>query len=673
MCLPGASVSRNVVEPFKSPQCARDGTNTPAPLPNRLPSGSLLTMEALPKTRRGWELRALRVPVLALSLLASTLLSAQICVAAQGDCGQPQSDGTTPTATDALAVLQAAVGLISCDLAVCDVDSSCAITASDALLTLTKAVGGAVDLNCDCNIDCTTISGNTSTTTTTMFGDATPGCTSMQLILTPSGDVDHGWKGTGHNSDTIVGASVGFDVQRRCSTDDLPCTTDDDCSCGGTCRATCDCNQSSGDTECEIVGPTDPTRCVADMSVLCNSNDDCSGAGGECAPYLGPPLPLAASGVPICVVTYFQEQLTGTADYVTGAVVGAALLRSRVYLGINLDTPCPRCGASSGLNVGDTATCEGGRNNGLACTVEAISPDFDGVSSDCPPDPTASVAGQGLSIRAREITTGTVSQTANRVCGSPFDGFHPSSGTAACLDDFSACSSNVDCPDSVCGVYCHCGFCDHGDGVDPSEPCFDDIDCNGGTCSSNPGDILESQENANACQSLICGEVNPDECCVAGEEGCSAPTGMIGECNETPASCSNDGQCVVGGNGDTCILSATSCFETTITRSGTASPLGSYCVDDPLTAACTSNADCAAGACVPDTAEPRLAALYCIPAVGSSAINSAAGWPGPAAIELQSAVIVCRCGDAVIGCNEDCDDGNNSNGDGCDATCRPEL
>lgn len=113
-----------------------------------------------------------RSVALAASLLFfSAHLSAAPALAAQGDCGQPQSNGATPTATDALAALNAAVGLLPCELCVCDVDGSAAITATDALSILSLAVGGPVTLNCPaCSATTTTtapITTTTSTTTTT--------------------------------------------------------------------------------------------------------------------------------------------------------------------------------------------------------------------------------------------------------------------------------------------------------------------------------------------------------------------------------------------------------------------------------------------------------------------------------------------------------------------------
>jgi hypothetical protein len=62
-------------------------------------------------------------------------------------CGDPTGDGEV-TATDALFTLNAAVGLVSCDLAYCDVNDSGAVSAPDALAILNFAIGLAVELAC---------------------------------------------------------------------------------------------------------------------------------------------------------------------------------------------------------------------------------------------------------------------------------------------------------------------------------------------------------------------------------------------------------------------------------------------------------------------------------------------------------------------------------------------
>jgi hypothetical protein len=64
-------------------------------------------------------------------------------------CGGPTNpNASTPTASDALFALQAAVGQLACDVRVCDVNGDATVATTDALLILKKAVGAAVALNC---------------------------------------------------------------------------------------------------------------------------------------------------------------------------------------------------------------------------------------------------------------------------------------------------------------------------------------------------------------------------------------------------------------------------------------------------------------------------------------------------------------------------------------------
>jgi len=70
---------------------------------------------------------------------------------AEGDCGQPMSTGSAPTATDALFVLRAAVGAATCVPCLCDVDNSGGarpVSATDALKVLSRAVGLPIVMNC---------------------------------------------------------------------------------------------------------------------------------------------------------------------------------------------------------------------------------------------------------------------------------------------------------------------------------------------------------------------------------------------------------------------------------------------------------------------------------------------------------------------------------------------
>jgi hypothetical protein len=62
-------------------------------------------------------------------------------------CGDVSGDNAI-TATDALAVLRAAVGLSVCELCICDADGSGTVAATDALRVLRAAGGQPVTLDC---------------------------------------------------------------------------------------------------------------------------------------------------------------------------------------------------------------------------------------------------------------------------------------------------------------------------------------------------------------------------------------------------------------------------------------------------------------------------------------------------------------------------------------------
>jgi len=78
------------------------------------------------------------------SLTTSTTLPATACA-------QPLSTGATPTASDCLFILNAAVSAVTCTPeCVCAPKGSLPISATDALMCLNKATGLDVPLNCPC-------------------------------------------------------------------------------------------------------------------------------------------------------------------------------------------------------------------------------------------------------------------------------------------------------------------------------------------------------------------------------------------------------------------------------------------------------------------------------------------------------------------------------------------
>ena len=106
--------------------------------------------------------------LIAASFLLIAAFTAQPSDAALGDCSQPVTNGATPTASDCLFILRAAVGSETCTPpCVCDPSGAGGVTASDALVCLKKAVGQTVTLACPAPCGGTTTSSTTTSSTTT--------------------------------------------------------------------------------------------------------------------------------------------------------------------------------------------------------------------------------------------------------------------------------------------------------------------------------------------------------------------------------------------------------------------------------------------------------------------------------------------------------------------------
>ncbi len=617
--------------------------------------------------------------VFAAGLTAAIFVLVTAIQAPAAGCGDPapppDGDGNV-TAADALYCLQMAVGSQTEDLTTCDADDGGTATAADALRVLQKAVGQTVTLTCP---------GGGSGSASGLA------CTSAEFFPLGDSELDSGTTGLGHNATLVEGFSLTFDTPKACvagATPGADCSVDADCG-GGTCDVTCNCD---GTEDCEIRGPALQGRCLTTLAP-CDLGSEC--VSGQCERFFGSPLPLSSGGVPVCVTTYFSEDIVGTANPSTGQGEGTARLRSRVHLGLQSDQPCPRCGhLDDDPEVGDPFFCEGGPNDGLACTVGGFSPKFGGVSFDCPPDSTTNVSGQGLAIIFPKVTTRTDSQTASLQCAPPFN------LSGVCTHNFAlACSQDSECQalhaKSTCGFFCHCGYCATAAAPqgDPDQPCFNDGQCSevGSSCIQGTGSVSANaaQATPNGCTVGFCGRDETEECHDKTQGTCTDKTWLA---------CSNDAECATQGAG-TCNIVQTPCFEGTITRTGVASPVGSHCMGGDIgnDAPCTSNADCAAPAtCKADTSRPTTASLFCIPSTASGAINNAAGLTGPGAISFHSELQLCRCGDQSVGCTEQCDDGGTclggandgsacnaasdcpdgrcrpQSGDGCDENCRTE-
>ena len=115
-----------------------------------------------------------------------TLSAAGSTFAANGDCGQPVSNGSAPVASDCLFILNAAAQLQTCDpVCICNTNGIGLITATDALLCLNVAVGAPISLNCDCATTTTTTTLDGGTTTTTLAATTTTTNTTSTTLAPP--------------------------------------------------------------------------------------------------------------------------------------------------------------------------------------------------------------------------------------------------------------------------------------------------------------------------------------------------------------------------------------------------------------------------------------------------------------------------------------------------------
>ncbi len=180
-----------------------------------------------------------------------------------------------------------------------------------------------------------------------------------------------------------------------------------------------------------------------------SANPVCTGAGATGSaspngPTFGPPLPVVAGGVAICLVNRFAEQgpngVTATLHLDTGEAQANVDLFSDVFVTDALRV-CPRC---------EAGTCDSGINRGEPCTVQSevmvvnssASNKLFKLSRDCPPlgQPAAT-----LTVPLR-LTTGTV--------GTPGKG---GSKPCATSPEEALLSQDDSCGAAGCGSPCQPG------------------------------------------------------------------------------------------------------------------------------------------------------------------------------------------------------------------------
>ncbi len=259
----------------------------------------------------------------------------------------------------------------------------------------------------------------------------------------------------------------------------ISCVLDSDCTtCGGgvnrglACAVDGDCPGGECDDD---AGPCKLDRKVSVAGDCCEAGETCRGkcdSTGSCViAFSGAPLPLSSDGTPVCVSSKYWTNVDGTQDIVNGESWAYYELRSVTRLSTMINTPCPVCGgwcqaAEAGAaatrsyldscegTCSDSLACDGGGNDGGACTTDANCPDgtCEQVCSD----------------------TGT--------CDScRFDSDCTTCGGG--INDGDPCETDDDCPGDTCGSV---EICTEASSNCPDSLCQLDLLCNTGTNQGEP-------------------------------------------------------------------------------------------------------------------------------------------------------------------------------------------
>ena len=388
---------------------------------------------------------------------------------------------------------------------------------------------------------------------------------------------------------------------------------------------------ATGDEICAALGQgtcrKEPTatgpHCARDIQKKCHlqaPNDAaCSAAGDSCVitPH-GPPLPLSANGVSVCMVNVFSEDVVGTTNLFTGAAATRRRERAITHLGLNSNTPCPVCG---GFCAADRAHCDTDFDCGVAgpCVTSAICSDgpnrdkpcrlgapfagetafFGTTSVDCPPSPSSDISAGGLDVLMNPATTGATTMAPSVPCDAPGLTANACFGGAS---EGRPCATASECPGGACGPQCFCpnagSTLQRPNGCDPAclggdndrAPCVSDSECPGAfchpaDCRTDPGDVGSAQEGR-----CTAGPAT-SHCAFTTFQPCTSDA----EC--APPTCS---ACFPG---ETCVSSLLQCFVNVSDGIGILRQ-GAPGVPDRTTAGVT---------CVPPSANPMVNATYGLP------------------------------------------------------------
>lgn len=466
----------------------------------------------------------------------------------------------------------------------------------------------------------------------------------QRVIEHANADFDLWSSGTMHDQHVVEGGGYVVDLW-DC---DGPEGPDTRCTVGPSCslppHVACSpgpAESTTGDAMCAALGlgtcrkraatPTGP-RCLIDHQRRCTTNAQCPLEGDRCVTTMhGPPLPVSAGGVGVCLVRTLSEDVVGWTDLATGESEVRLRERLRVHLGATTAMPCPVCG---GFCAGPSSPSESGTRRPCAsdadcasppylCVTEPVcshgpnvdapcrpSPPFGGdtdlfgtTSVDCPPPTVANVTDAGLDLLAAPRTTGTVTLPARVPCTAP-----DVAGTACVggAGDGRPCADAGDCPGGSCRPQCFCGErrpnpCAPAcvGGAFDAEPCGDDADCPGGFCRA--ADCRVDPSDTDSCQ---------EGRCTVGPVNGTCSTSRFRPCtSDADCAVSNCPLCVPN---ETCVFALHQCFV-----NGEIERCGSAGVPDRTTAA-----------------------IGCLVGTGNAAVDGVSGAPGPTGLTQPETTVV---------------------------------
>jgi hypothetical protein len=406
----------------------------------------------------------------------------------------------------------------------------------------------------------------------------------QRTIEHASADLDLGWSGLQHDVELVEGGGFVVDLYECDGAGDDECIVGPNCSewphsscssdaiCAALAQGTCRKERTA-------VGP----HCALDVQKTCIADGTpadvaCSAPGDFCQQtFHGPPLPMAANGVAVCMVNLFSEDVVGTTNLTTGAT--AIRLRQNAITHLMqgpLDQPCPVCGGfcrgavaapHEGGGPGErlrcdedadcptttlgpplcvsAAVCSFGPNVDQPCRRSApwgaATEGFGTPSVDCPPDNNVS-GPTGLDILLDPATTGAVIRTPSYACNTPEFAANACRAALSPADVGRPCASDAECPGGgpgACAPQCFCpaggGILQRPNGCNPAcvssdgpmgtydgQPCIEDADCTDGgavTGFCHAGDCRVNPLDTDS---------NQEGACTAGPAvDCFVPTGIV--------------------------------------------------------------------------------------------------------------------------------------------------